>query len=165
MQISIIAALADNNVIGKANKLPWHMPADLKHFKAITLGKPVIMGRKTYEFLGKPLSERRNIVITRDKTWHAPGCEIYHSLEAALTAVTDYAEVMILGGAEIYQKALPLADRMYLTFIHQNFVGDTYFPNWKENEWQEIERGDYPADAENAYSYSFVILQRTCINK
>jgi dihydrofolate reductase len=165
MQISIIAALADNKVIGKDNKLPWHMSADLKHFKAITFGKPVIMGRKTYESLGKALPGRRNIVVTHNKTWQSTGCEIYHSLEAALQAVEDYAEVMILGGAEIYKQALPLADRMYLTFIHHDFVGDTYFPKWNADEWQEIEHVDYPADEKNPYPYSFVILQRICIKK
>ena len=117
MTISIIAALADNKVIGKDNKLPWHMPADLKYFKAVTSGKPVIMGRNTYASLGKPLPGRRNIIITHNKDWRSPGCEVYYSLEEALKAVTDCAEVMIIGGAEIYQQALPRADKMYLTFM------------------------------------------------
>jgi dihydrofolate reductase len=160
MQISIIAALTNNNVIGNNNKLPWHMPADLKHFKAITLGKPIIMGRKTYEAIGKALPGRRNIVITRDKNWRCSDCEIYHSLQEAFAAVKECAEVMVIGGAEIYKTALPLADKMYLTFIHHDFIGDTYFPDWNPDEWQEIEHADYPADEKNPYPYSFVVLQR-----
>lgn len=160
MQIAIIAALANNNVIGNNNKLPWHLPADLKHFKEITLGKPIIMGRKTYESIGKALPGRRNIVITRDVNWQCADCEIYHSLREVLSAVKECDEVMVIGGAEIYQEVLPLADKMYLTFIHYDFIGDTYFPNWNPDEWQEIEHADYPADEKNPYPYSFVVLQR-----
>ena len=165
MQISIIVALANNNVIGNNNKLPWHMPADLKHFKANTLCKPIIMGRKTYETIGKALPGRRNIVVTHDKSWRCTDCEIYHSLREAFAAVKECAEVMAIGGAEIYKAILPLADKMYLTFIHHDFVGDAYFPSWDAHEWQEIEHIDCPADEENPYFYSFVILQRACGKK
>ncbi len=160
MQIAIIAALGNNNIIGRDNKLPWHLPADLKHFKEITLGKPIIMGRKTYESIGKTLAGRRNIVVTRDTNWQYADCEIYHSLREVFLAVKECGEVMVIGGAEIYKEVLPLADKMYLTFIHHDFIGDTYFPNWDPNEWQEIDRADYPADEKNSYPYSFVVLQR-----
>jgi dihydrofolate reductase len=160
MQISIIAALADDYLIGSNNKLPWQMPADLKHFKELTLNKPVIMGRKTYASIGMPLPGRKNIVISRNKDLQCPGCEVYDSLAKALAAVQDCAEVMIIGGAEIYKQALPLADKMYLTFVHGTFIGDAYFPKWNPVNWQEIERKDFAADAKNPYPYSFVILER-----
>jgi dihydrofolate reductase len=160
MQISIIAALADDYLIGSNNKLPWQMPADLQHFKELTYGKPVIMGRKTYASIGKPLPGRRNIVISRNEALQCPGCEVYDSLAKALAAVQDSPEVMIIGGAEIYKQALPLADKMYLTFVHGTFIGDAYFPKWNPANWQEIERKDFAADAKNPYPYSFVILER-----
>ena len=128
MQISIIVALADNRLIGGNNKLLWHLPADLQYFKSITLGKPIIMGRKTYESIGKPLPGRRNIVISRNKQFKCQVCEVYDSLSKALAALQDYAEVMIIGGAEIYQQALPIADKMYITIVHHAFTGDAYFP-------------------------------------
>ncbi len=160
MQISIIAGMADDRLIGVDNKLPWHLSADLQRFKAITMGKPIIMGRKTHESIGKPLPGRRNIVITHDKSFKSVGCEVYHSLQEAFEALKEYAEVMIIGGAEIYKQTLPLANKMYLTFIHHYFEGDKYFPKWNAEEWREVEHTDYAADEKNPYPYSFVVMER-----
>ena len=160
MKISIIAAMTDNLLIGADNKLIWDLPADMQHFRNLTLGKPIIMGRKTYESIGRPLPGRINIVISRNKTLHYPGCEIYDSLNKALEAVQDAEEVMIIGGAEIYAQALPLADFMFLTFVHHKFQGDTYFPQWDIMQWQEIAREDFTADDKNPYAYSFVTLKK-----
>jgi dihydrofolate reductase len=159
-KISIIAAIAANGIIGRNNSLVWHLPADLKHFQKLTLDKPIIMGRKTFEAIGKPLPGRRNIVISRDPLRNCPDCGFYASLNDALAAVNDYPEVMIIGGADIYQLALPIAEKMYLTLVHHKFDGDTCFPKWDQTEWEEIERQDFPADEKNNYAYSFVTLQR-----
>ncbi len=158
--ISIIAALAQNQTIGINNRLPWHLPADLQHFKKLTLGKPIIMGRKTYESIGKPLPGRRNIVISRNPQFTAPGCEVVPSLEAALTLTDSVEEVMIIGGAQLIAETLPLADRLYLTLIHQDFEGDCFFPDWNPQQWQQINREDHPADAANPYAYSFITFVR-----
>ncbi|KPJ67701.1 MAG: hypothetical protein AMJ43_03440 [Coxiella sp. DG_40] len=160
MQISIIAGMADDRLIGVDNRLPWHLSADLRRFKAITMGKPIVMGRKTHESIGKPLPGRRNIVISRDEDFKSAGCEVYHSLQEAFEALKESEEVMIIGGAEIYKQTLPLANKMYLTFIHHHFEGDKYFPKWNAEEWREVEHADYPADEKNPYPYSFVTLER-----
>jgi len=130
--ISIIAAVAENRAIGIHNRLPWHLPADLKYFRNKTLGHHVIMGRKNYQSIGKPLPQRTNIVITRDPGFDAPGCVVVNSIDAALAAADGDPEVFIIGGAGIYAQSLPFADRLYLTLVHHSFEGDTYFP---ELEW------------------------------
>ena len=162
MRISAIIAMSTNHVIGKNNQLPWHLPADLKQFKKITMGKPILMGRKTYESIGRPLPGRSNIVISRDAQFKAPGCMITHSIESALaTAALQHSEeIFIIGGALIFQKTLPLIQRLYLTLIHESIEGDAYFPELNSAEWQEIEQVDYPPDEENNYAYSFKILDR-----
>lgn len=161
MQIFIIAALADNYVIGINNKLPWHLPADLKHFRNLTYGKNIVMGRKTYESIGKALPGRRNIVLSKNKEFKANGCKVYGSLEEVFTVLRDtQEEVFIIGGTELYKEALVFATKMYLTFVHANFIGDAYFPQWDVNEWREVEHQDFAADENNIYNYSFVILQR-----
>jgi dihydrofolate reductase len=160
MKISIIAAIADNGIIGKNNKLIWHLPADLKHFRELTMGKPIIMGRKTFAAIGKPLPGRRNIVISRDPLKSCPNCDFYPSLETALSAVKTEPEVMIIGGADIYKLAIPLAQTMYLTLVHHNFDGDTRFPKYNKDDWQEVEHVNFEADEKNNYTYSFVTLQR-----
>ncbi len=160
MLISAIFAMSENRVIGKNNQLPWHLPADLTHFKTITMGKPILMGRKTYESIGKPLPGRCNIVITREKGYHALGCIVVHSIEKALEAAHESNEIFIIGGALLYQAMLPLTQRLYMTLIHQPFEGDTFFPELNKKEWLEIERIDHPKEAENGYSYSFVMLER-----
>ncbi len=160
MRISAICAMSENHVIGKNNRLPWHLPADLAHFKKITWGKPILMGRKTYESIGRPLPGRCNVVITSNKDYQAAGCVIVHSVEQALEATKDSDEIFIIGGALLYQRTLPLIQRLYVTLIHQHIEGDTFFPELKREEWQEVGRTDHDADSNGAFSYSFIVLDR-----
>lgn len=160
MKISVIVAMAANRVIGHENRLPWHLPADLKHFKATTLGKPVVMGRRTWESIGRPLPGRTNIVITRDTAYTAEGCVVVHSLDEGIRAAGEAAEVMIIGGAGLYRQALPLADTLYLTLIHGEFAGDTHFPEWRQDAWRETGRVDHEPDENNSHAYSFITLER-----
>ena len=165
MLISLIWAMADNRVIGIENRLPWKLPADMQWFRKNTMGKPIIMGRLTFESFGaKALPGRRNIIISRDTDYYASAnlddIEVYNSIEAALDAVKDIEEVMIIGGASFYEQMLPRADRMYLTFVHADVDGDAWFPEYDESNWQETERVDVEADEKNAFDHSFVILQR-----
>ena len=159
-RIALIAAMAENGVIGRENRLPWRLPADLRRFKSVTMGKPVIMGRKTYESIGKPLPGRSNIVVTRDPDYRAPGCQVVHSLEQALEAGAGHTEVMVIGGAELYRQALGRAQRMYLTLVRAEVEGDTLFPDIEPQQWRELERESHRADEKNQYDYDFVILQR-----
>ena len=159
MTTAIIVAMGSNRVIGRDNGMPWHLPADLKHFRQTTLGKPVLMGRKTHESIGRPLPERMNIVITRDRDYDAPGCTVVHSVEEALQAAAG-GEVMVIGGAECYRQVLPRADTIYLTLIHHAFEGDTRFPELPDAEWREVARVDHPPDERNPYPYSFIKLER-----
>ncbi|GAB4346542.1 MAG: type 3 dihydrofolate reductase [Gammaproteobacteria bacterium] len=158
--LSVIAAMGRGRVIGCGNRLPWHLPADLKHFKAVTLGKPVVMGRLTYESIGRPLPGRRNIVISRDPDYRAEGCEVVDSLAGALEAACDAEEVMVIGGATIYQQALPQAGRLYLTLIDENFEGDAWFPAWRESEWRQVASESHAPDEANPHPYRFVVLER-----
>ena len=160
MIISMIAAMAKNRVIGCNKQLPWHLPADFKHFKTLTMGKPIIMGRRTYESIGKPLPGRLNIVITRNQDFNAEGVQVVASIEEALSAAGDVEEVMFIGGANLYQQVLPKAHRLYLTFIDLELSGDAFFPEWRGEEWREVEREHHHADEKNVYDYTFVILQR-----
>ncbi|QPL53909.1 type 3 dihydrofolate reductase [Vibrio navarrensis] len=159
MLISMIAAMAENRIIGKENQMPWHLPADFAWFKSCTMGKPVVMGRKTFESIGRPLPGRKNIVISRDTALSIEGVSIVHSIEAALTEAGDSEEVMIIGGGSIYAECLPKADRLYLTFIDANVDGDTQFPEWGEG-WYESHREHYSADEKNRFAMDFVILER-----
>jgi dihydrofolate reductase len=159
-KIAIIVAMAENRTIGRDNRLPWHLPADLRHFKQLTLGKPVLMGRRTHESIGRALPERTNIVISRDRNYAAPGCIVAHSLDSALEAAAGGAEVMVIGGTELYRQLLPRADRIYLTLVHGEFEGDAFFPELAADEWREAERSDYPPDEKNPWPYSFVRLDR-----
>jgi dihydrofolate reductase len=154
----IVAAAA--GVIGRDNAMPWHLPADLAHFKVHTWGKPIVMGRKTYEAIGKPLPGRRNIVVTRDPGWRAAGVTVAHSLDEALAACGDAPEVMVIGGAQLYAAALPRATRIHLTEIHAAIEGDTWFPELAPAEWREVARLEHAADARNAYAMSFITLER-----
>ena len=160
MSVTILVAASDNGVIGANNKLPWHLPADLKRFKELTMGHPIIMGRKTFESIGKPLPGRTNIVVTRQKEFQACGCMTVHSLEDALLYCEDAQEAFIVGGAEIYRQALPFADRIYLTRVHRNFDGDTFLFDLDPATWKETSRQDFPADSKNPNPYSFLILLR-----
>jgi len=159
MTKTIVVAISENHVIGKDNQLLWHMPADLKHFKDITTGHTVIMGRKTYESVGKPLPRRRNIIITRQAIT-IEGCEVVNSIETALSLCKDEAEVFIVGGAEIYKQAMSLTDRIYLTIIHKEFEGDSFFPEINASEWKEVFREDHQPDEKNPLPYSFITLER-----
>lgn len=164
MRLSLIVAAADRGVIGQGNALPWRLPEDLKRFKALTLGKPIIMGRKTFDSIGKPLPGRTNIVISRQAELVLSGCYVVGSLpEAIATAMAssdDVDEVMIIGGAEIYRQALPLAQRIYLTRVHASLAGDAMFPALSAASWREVVHEDYPADERHAHAYSFLILER-----
>lgn len=160
MRVSLVVAMAENRVIGRDNALPWHLPADLRFFKNLTLGKPIIMGRKTYESIGRPLPGRQNIVLTRDDNFKAPGCDIRSSLEQAMLAAGDAGEVMIIGGAALYDAVLDTADRIYLTEVHSDIQGDTWFPELDPSHWTEISRERHFADERNSMDYSFVTLDR-----
>jgi dihydrofolate reductase len=158
--LSLVVAAGENNEIGKAGRMPWHLPADLKHFKALTLGKPVIMGRRTYEAIGKPLPGRRNIVVSRKPGYVVPDCEVVASFTDALVLAAGVMEIMVIGGGEIYREALPRAQRIYLTRVHEYFDADTYFPAIDPSEWREVRREDHAVDAHNDRAYSFVMLER-----
>ena len=161
MRIAMIAAMANNRVIGKDNQMPWHLPADLKHFKKVTLGKPVIMGRKTYQSIGKALPGRRNIVISRQSDALTADADWVQSIEQALALVQHEAEVMIIGGAEIYRQVLPLADTLYITDIDLNVEGDAFFPDYrKAANWLEVASESHQPDPQNPYSYHFRTLNR-----
>ena len=159
MSISLIVAVAEQGVIGQENALPWRLPGDLKRFKALTMGKPIIMGRKTFDSIGRPLPGRTNIVITRQSGLQLPGCVVVGSLSEALTAV-HADEYMVIGGAEIYRQVLPLAQRVYLTQVHANISGDAFFPALEPTQWHETYREDVPADEQNQYAHSFITLER-----
>lgn len=158
--LSAIAAMSENRVIGIENQLPWHLPADLKHFKTLTTGHPILMGRKTYESIGRPLPNRTNIIITRNADFTAPGCVVVTSIEDAITraAEENAQEIFIIGGAEVYKQLLPHVQRIYLTIVHEQFAGDAFFPELDLKEWKEVERETHAADENNAYSYSFITL-------
>jgi dihydrofolate reductase len=164
--LSMIVATADNNIIGKDNDMPWHLPADLAYFKKMTLGKPIIMGRKTYESIGRPLPGRRNIVISRDVSYQAPGIDTVTSVEQALALVDgsngDKAvdEIMVIGGGAIYRHCLPSADRLYITHIRAAIDGDTQFPSYDDNGWQKTSSELRLSDEKNAYDLDFCIYQR-----
>lgn|SRR3990167_4730600 len=160
--LSAIAAMSDNRVIGFRNQLPWHLPADLKHFKTLTSGHPILMGRKTFESIGKPLPNRTNIILTRDASFKAQGCTIATSLTeaTAFAAQLGAPEIFIIGGADIYRQLLPSLERLYLTIIHHEFEGDTFFPALAPDEWLERKQETHARDEANPYSYRFLLLER-----
>jgi dihydrofolate reductase len=162
MKISMIAAMAHDRVIGKDNQMPWHLPADLAHFKRVTLGKPVLMGRKTFESIGRPLPGRRNLVISRNPDYQAEGIEVVGSVEAALAllAGSSVEELMVIGGGHLYAEMLPIADCLYLTRIDLAVEGDTRFPAFDDGQWQRVDCESHPADEKNPHPYSFETWQR-----
>ena len=167
MRKALIVAMSQNRVIGRNNKLPWSLPGDLKYFKQATMGKPIIMGRKTWDSIGRPLPGRMNVVISRNPEWEAPaGTTPAKSLDEALikaeaqAEIEDREEVMIIGGGQIYTEALPMVDRMYVTQVHAEVEGDAFFPEVNWDEWEEIGREDFSASDNNPYDYSFVVYQR-----
>lgn len=154
--ITIIAAIAENNALGKDNQLIWHLPADLKRFKKVTSNHPVIMGRKTFESLGKPLPNRTNIIITRNVNFKAEGCVVVNSLQQAIEISKGDEDPFILGGAEIYKQAIEIADKLDLTFVHHQFEADAFFPEIDKTIWTETSRETFKADDKNKYDFSFV---------
>jgi dihydrofolate reductase len=161
--LSIIVAMNAQGVIGREGRLPWHLPADLKYFKRITMGQPIVMGRKTHDSIARVLPGRENIVISRNPAYTAPGCTVLHSLAAVRAHAAAAAEIMVIGGATLYQAALPLASRIYLTEMQAEVSGDVYFPAWNRQQWREVQREDHPADAANPHPYSFITLERSDI--
>ena len=158
--ISIIVAASENGVIGAGGALPWRLSDDLRHFKAVTLGKPIVMGRKTWESIGRPLPGRQNIVITRQAGFEAPGCDVVSSTDAAVAAAGDAEEVMIIGGSQVYELFLPVADRIYLTRVHAEVEGDALFPRLDEDAWRLASDERHIADARNEFDYSFRVYER-----
>ena len=157
----MIAAMTDDRVIGIENTLPWKLPNDMKWFRQNTLGKPIVMGRKTFESFGaKPLPGRTNIIITRDQSYQAEDSVVVYSIDEALKAAGDVDEVMIIGGASFYEQMLPKADRLYLTFVHAEIEGDAWFPEFDLNDWNEVESIEHDKDEKNVYSHRFVVLDR-----
>jgi len=160
MRIAIIVGMDEQGVIGVDDRLPWRLSADLQNFKATTMGKPIIMGRKTHESIGRPLPGRENIIITRNSEYQSEGCVVLHSLDDAFEHCREAEEVMIMGGAELYQQTLDVASRIYLTEVHARVAGDTWFPDYDRDAWREIERRDFRADEKNEHDYSFVVLEK-----
>jgi len=159
--ISIIVAMAQNRVIGADNAMPWHLSADLKRFRALTLGKPILMGRKTHESIGRVLPGRRNIVLTRSVDFSAPGCTVVHDLGELAAVCAGAAELMVIGGSAVYEALLPRAKRLYLTLIHHDYAGDTLFPEFTAADWREVSREDVRDDPDFPWPYSYVVLERT----
>jgi dihydrofolate reductase len=159
MTISIIVATDSNNLIGNNNQLPWHLPADLKHFKNITTGHTIIMGRKTYDSIGKALPNRKNIVITRNTNYTLPDAEVVNSLQEALQNRVGEGEVFIIGGSQIFNEALPLTNKLYLTIIHHTFHGDTWLPKLDLSKWKLLKKEFFQPDEKNIYSYSFIEME------
>jgi len=159
MILSLIAAMDNNRLIGKDNDLPWHLPADLQHFKSITMNKPILMGRKTYDSIGRPLPGRRNIVLTRGDD-DIEGVSVVHSLDEAIVAANNAEEVMVIGGSSIYELVLPKVQRMYLSFVDGEFEGDAWFPEFDENEWDVIDNTTRAPDEKNTYACKFITYER-----
>ena len=159
-QLALIAALARNRVIGRDNRLPWHLPADLRFFKRTTMGKPLLMGRRTWESIGRPLPGRRMIVLSRDPAYQAPGCVVARSLDEVWEIAGTVPEIMVIGGASLYAQTLPLAECLYLTFVDADVPGDAWFPDWNSLEWKQVWEEAHPADADHAWPYQFQRWER-----
>ena len=166
MRTALMVAMSLNRVIGRNNALPWYLPEDLRYFKQVTYGKPVVMGRRTHESIGRPLPGRQNLVITRDPEWHRDGVTVVHSLGEAMARAEAQAfidgaeELVVIGGSQIYAEALPLVDRLYMTEVHAEVEGDTFFPEVNWDRWQETFREDLPATDNNPFAYSLVTYDR-----
>ena len=160
MLISIVVAVAENGVIGRENTLPWRLPDDLRRFKELTLGKPIVMGRRTYESIGRPLPGRTNIVVSRQRDLQIEGCVVVDSMDGAIAAARDASEIMLVGGAQLYREVMPRVDRIYLTRVHAHIEGDVFFPALDSKLWQETNIATHAADERHAYSFTFVNLER-----
>lgn len=158
--LSIIVAVADNGVIGSGNQLPWRLPDDLKRFKALSLGKPIVMGRKTYDSIGRPLPGRLNLVISRRPGLDIPGCTVVTSIDEAIAAAQPAPEIVIVGGADIYRQVLPQVQVIHLTRVHANVAGDVVFPKLQEHEWREVAKEYHAADERHAHAFTFSTLER-----
>jgi dihydrofolate reductase len=166
LTLSLLVAVSENNVIGKDNQLPWHLPNDLKYFKNQTWGMPILMGRKTFESIGNPLQGRKSIVITRNKNWHHENVAVVHSVEEAIIKAKDYGvkEVFVIGGAEIFNTSFNQANRIYLTRVHHQFDGDTFFPEVSNVDWNLMQSRFCAADEKNEYSHTFQVWERKTLN-
>jgi len=160
MRRSLVVAVAENGVIGRDNQLPWKLPDDMAYFKKVTMGHPVVMGRRTWQSIGKPLPGRENIVVTHDRGFEAPGCRVVHSLDEAWKAAGDADEVSVIGGTTLFEETLPIADRIHLTEVQAAVPGDTFFPAFDRGEWRETEVQRHAADARHAYPFRIVVLDR-----
>ena len=160
MRISLVVAMARNRVIGRDNALPWRLAADMAHFKQVTMGHPIVMGRRTYESIGKALPGRKNIVVSRNRDFQAPGCTVVPTLEAAWRAAGDADEVCVIGGTSLFEEALPVADVIHLTEVEADVEGDTYFPSFDRSEWRETDVARHPTDARNLYPTRILRLER-----
>jgi dihydrofolate reductase len=166
VELAVIVAAADNGVIGRSNALPWHLPEDLRYFKRVTMGKPIVMGRKTYESIGRPLPGRANIVISRQENYAPEGVQVVPGLPEALALAEEIAlidgssELMVIGGAQIYRAALPIARRLYLTQVHAEVEGDAFLPDIDWKQWREVSRQHHSAGDTNPFDYSFVVFER-----
>lgn len=171
MRVSLIVAVDRRLLIGNETGLPWHLPADLRRFRKLTIGKPIIMGRKTHEHIGSPLKDRINIILTRNADYNAPGCVIVHSIEEAFPIARAFIlesgsdEIMVIGGAEVFQQAFPFIERIYLTVVEGEFSGNSYFPSMGQRFWQAIQEETIPADEKNKHRHRFMILDRTDVGR
>ncbi len=161
--VSLIVAMAENGCIGRNNALPWRLPEDLRRFKTLTLGKPILMGRRTFESIGRPLPGRRNLVLTRNRQWSDAGVLAVHSLGQALGCVRDAEELIGIGGAEVYRLLMPLARRVYLTLVHADIDGDTFFPALDPTQWADVECRHHPASERNTHAFTFMTLERKSV--
>ncbi|OMH39197.1 dihydrofolate reductase [Motiliproteus sp. MSK22-1] len=166
MKLALIVAQSENRVIGRNNKLPWHLPEDLKYFKSVTMGKVIIMGRKTFESIGRPLPGRTNIVVTRNLEYSFNGVDVVHDLQAAiekaesLSIINGWNEALVIGGSQLYEQALPLTERLYLTQVHHQVDGDAYFPALNSQDWEQVGSKSFKSDDVNPYNYSFLVFNR-----
>lgn len=160
MKTAFVVAMDENGLIGKDNDLPWRLSADLQYFRRITMGKPILMGRKTHASIGRPLPGRHNIVVSSMADYQAEGCDVVRSIEEALKLASSAEEIMVIGGSSLFEQMFESADRLYLTRVHAELEGDTWFPQWDQNQWKLISRESFPADEKNDYAYSFEIYDR-----
>jgi len=160
MKTAFVVAMDENGLIGRDNDLPWRLSADLQYFRRITMGKPILMGRHTHESIGRPLPGRQNIVVSSLSEYQAPGCDVVHSIEDGLNAAGDADELMVIGGSSLFEQMFDAADILYLTRVHAELEGDTWFPAWDDSQWQLLSQESHPADEKNDYAYSFEVYQR-----
>ena len=165
MKLSIIVAMTRNRVIGRDNDMPWHLPAELQHFKKVTMGKPIVMGRRTFDSIGRVLPGRKNIVISRDRNFLFAGVTVVHGFEQAVRAAGSAEELMIIGGANLYRQTLDQVERLYITLIHVDLEGDTYFPELNEEDWVQMEKVRREPDEQNEYAMTFLVLERKVTDK